>query len=87
MREVKRILDQHTRLHTTTQCQHPAASKGSKMGNKPLALHLHMPEGGLAKSAVTSPWTTGLSLMTLRLDMVYGCVLLAHKQFLKKYSD
>lgn len=51
------------------------------MGKPAYGATSHMPKGGLAKSAVTSPWTTGLSLVTLRLDMVYGYVLLAHKQF------
>lgn len=76
-------IHQHIQLHLTNQMPAPCSLKRLKCGNWPMELHLHKPGDGLAKTAITFPWTRDLSLVTLRLDTVHGHVLLAHNHFLK----
>lgn len=74
MREVKTIQDQCTQLHVTKKKMPvPCSLKRLKGGNRPLALHLHEPGGGPAKSAVTLPGTRGFSLMIQAGHGIWMC--------------
>lgn len=78
---VKILRDEHTLLLVTAQIQAPCSLKRLKCGNQLVVPHLHKPGGGLAKTAISFPWTRGLSLVTLRLDTVHRHTLLVHNHF------